>query len=131
MNDVCPHCDRGSKDLHIGKSSAGWCFSLHVDPELGINNLGDWRERWKKEGTAIVDEYGEIIEPTDMLRIITERYREQDWKDHTWFGYDDEDDFHQSNHSERGPNGLLRHKIDGHCIGHGCGTYDYITGEFS
>lgn len=28
--------------LHIGKSSAGWCFSLHIIPELGIRDLSDW-----------------------------------------------------------------------------------------
>jgi hypothetical protein len=36
------------------------------------------------------------------------------------------------NYSERGPNFLLRHRVNGrHCIGHGPGTYDYIAGEFS
>jgi hypothetical protein len=32
--------DEDSDDcLHIGKSSLGWCFSLHVIPERGINTL--------------------------------------------------------------------------------------------
>ena len=36
------------------------------------------------------------------------------------------------NYAEPGPNGLVRAKINGvHCIGHGEGTWDYITGEFS
>lgn len=47
-------------------------------------------------------------------------------------GYINEEDFHKCNQSERGPNGLLRHKIDGkHCISHGQGTWDCIVGEFS
>lgn len=37
----------------------------------------------------------------------------------------------QRNNAVPGPNNLLRHKIDQHCIGHGDGTYDYLVGEFS
>ena len=41
-------------------------------------------------------------------------------------------EFHKANHSEPGPKGLLRHKLDPqHCIGHGHGTWDLIVGEFS
>jgi hypothetical protein len=47
-------------------------------------------------------------------------------------GYDSWLQFHQMNHSEKGPKGLLRHKIEGgHCIKHGVGTWDCILGEFS
>jgi len=36
------------------------------------------------------------------------------------------------NQAEPGPDGLARHKVnDGHCIGHGEGTWDLIIGEFS
>ncbi len=39
--------------------------------------------------------------------------------------------FYQKNHSEEGPHGLLRLKIDNtFCVGHGSGTYDYCVGEF-
>ena len=30
--------------LHIGKSSYGWHFSLCIYPELGINDLEDWKK---------------------------------------------------------------------------------------
>ena len=30
------------EDLHIGKSSMGWVFSLRVYPERGIHSLYDW-----------------------------------------------------------------------------------------
>lgn len=41
----CPTCGRQDPPLHIGKSSAGWCFSLHVIPELGLNDWPEW-EAW-------------------------------------------------------------------------------------
>jgi hypothetical protein len=136
----CECCGRPFEPLHIGKSSSGWCFSLHVIPEEGINNLDDWRERWSRRSAFIRDEYGKTITAQVMESSITERNRsglDASWDRVNWWNspfsrYLSEEDFHRSNHSERGPNLLLRHKVDGrHCIGHGPGTYDYIVGEFS
>ena len=102
----CSCCGRPFEPLHIGKSSGGWAFSLHVMPEDCINTLDDWRELWSKKGAFIRNEYGEHIHPEDMEQIITQRQR----KDRV----------------------LYRHDIDGkHCLGHGPGAWDYITGEFS
>lgn len=130
----CECCDRPYEPLHIGKSSGGWCFSLHVMPEDGINTLDDWRALWSAPGAYIRNEYGERFIPDEMERIITERSNDRGWDHRQWslMGYANEAHFHNRNHSERGPAGLLRHKIDGrHCIGHGEGTWDYIVGEFS
>ncbi len=117
---------------HIGKSSAGWCFSLHVDPSDGIFALHDIKHLWF--GKTIKDEYGSTISKKEMLAIITERSwerRSAEEMNKDPF-YESWDEFHSVNGSEDGPNGLLRHKIDGnHCIGHGDGTYDYLIGEFS
>lgn len=105
--DCCERCGRSSDKLHIGKSSAGWCFSLHVEPNEGINTLEDWQKRWSQPSARIVDEYGDIIPAEQMMQTIVER---------KWHGGD----------------GLRRHEIDGkHCLGHGPGTYDFITGWFS
>jgi hypothetical protein len=135
LANYCEHCGRSDppKELHIGKSSAGWCFSLHVYPEQGIHTLDDWGAIWAN-GT-IFDEYGDELTRLEMLAVITTgRSSTKDW-DSRWAsnsGYFSEEAFHRSNHSERGPNGLLRHRIDGsHCIGHGPGPYDYIVGDFS
>ena len=130
----CKECGHVAEEVHIGKSSSGWCFSLHVDPNEGINNLGDWIERFRRPNSYIRDEYGKAMTPEEMLERITERkgkpHEERQYLDSFYRG---EADFHNRNHSERGPSGLLRHRIDGtgHCVGHGDGTYDYITGEFS
>lgn len=103
----CECCGRPFEPLHIGKSSGGWCFTLHVMPEDSINTLDDWRELWSKPGALIRNEYDERISIEDMEAVITKR---------SWRGGQ-----------------LMRHELDqyGHCIGHGPGTWDYCTGEFS
>lgn len=130
--DTCSECGRSDKQMHIGKSSAGWCFSLHVeaDAECGPTNMNDWLRLFNEPRNSIEDEYGRAVGFEDMRDTIAERA----WKDKKDepHGYDDWGDFHRRNHSEDGPNGLLRSVIDGsHCIGHGSGTWDLITGDFS
>lgn len=113
-----------TETLHIGKSSAGWCFALHVYPERGITNLEDWLDLLCDPYAVIEDEYERWISPSKMLEQITLR---------SWaYAYTHSPEFHMQNCSEPGPNGLLRCKVDGvRCIGHGEGTYDYIIGDFS
>ena len=119
--DRCPTCKRGDQ-IHIGKSSAGWVFSLHVYPKDDLHSLEDWINVWRI-GT-IVDEYDETISADEMLRTITERARPG--------GPDQPPEWYAQNSAEPGPNRLARHKIDGrHCIGHGAGTWDLMIGEFS
>lgn len=128
--NICPTCGRADeKELHIGKSSAGWCFSLHVIPEEGLNNLADWEKRFFLDGiTEIKNEYHELVSKKEMLSIIADR----SWKEQeSPYGYRDWADFHRSNYSTAGPKGLVRHAIGSHCIGHGEGTWDLVTGEFS
>ena len=130
----CPCCGATEEPLHIGKSSWGWCFSLHVDRHLGIKTLEDWIERFNREGSHIRDEYGGTVEVDEMMRVITQRGKPAptDWERIVQVGlYKSEEDFHRKNHSERGPNNLLRHQIGELCVGHGEGTWDYIEGEFS
>ena len=121
----CKECGRPYEAKHIGKSSAGWCFSLHVIPEEGINDLEDWKKLWNQEEAVIKNQYGTTFDPTILEREITERGTPGKTS-HTfsiWL---------KKNSAEDGPNGLVRHRIDGiHCIGHGKGTWDLIIGEFS
>ena len=125
----CDACERPKGDgVHIGKSSAGWVFALHVYPspiysddvpdDVRIGSLDDWRALFGKPGGVIVNEYGDLVTADAMVKTITER---------TWPGAPDMDPFVQS-----GPNGLRRSTIDGfHTIGHGGGTWDLCVGEFS
>lgn len=120
---TCPHCGRGADKLHIGKSSAGWCFGLHVMPEIELNDLPDWKARWSKPTSVITNEYDDVVSAEDMEKTITER---------SWKGSELGPGWYSVNHAQPGPNGLARHSIgEGHCIGHGSGSYDLITGEFS
>ena len=118
----CECCGHADEPLHIGKSSAGWCFGLHVIPENGIDDLDDWEELWERPGSWIVDEYGDQLTPAEMRKIITER---------TWPHKKDNFDY-RGNYAVPGPKGLIRHLVDGrHCIKHGVGTWDCEIGEFS
>lgn len=122
-NDTCPTCGHRETPLHIGKSSAGWCFSLHVYPEMGINDLPDWVERWSAPDVVIRDEYGQEVSPDEMLRACTARSMRNSapWSDADYAGIG----------GIRGPNNLIRQRLDDRCVKHGEGTWDCFVGEFS
>lgn len=133
--DVCPVCKRGDDPLHIGKSSAGWCFGLHVYPEASweteqvIEGLDAWKALWAQEGSIIKDEYGDIVTAEQMENIVTKRSTTHTYPD---MFYKTAEEFYEENHAAPGPNGLARHRIDGRfCIGHGEGTWDLLVGEYS
>lgn len=129
LQPPCECCGRPYEEKHIGKSSAGWCFSLRVYPDEGINTLQDWQKFW--EGKTIKNEYGDVVSEAEMLDAITNRSSSNDWSK-TPYMYSSWSDFHNQNHSQQGDKGLLRHRVDNRfCIGHGEGTYDYLIGEFS
>ncbi len=123
---TCHCCGHKKEPLHIGKSSYGWCFSLHVEP--GIEDfppdLYGWEVLFGSDKYYIEDEYGDKLTVDEMMDEITKRSHPNP---NSWDDYRLED-----NGAEPGPNNLVRHKVDGrHCVGHGEGTWDYITGEFS
>ena len=98
--------------IHIGKSSGGWCFALHVYPENAIRTFDDWKALADKliaSGWRIEDEYRTVVSLDELWRIV----ERADYK---------EDDAQR----------LRRHKpAEGYCIGNGEGYYDYIVGDFS
>jgi len=121
---TCEHCG-ALEELHIGKSSGGWCFALRVYPDKDINNWTDWLQYLTK--VEIYDEYDHIISLDDFIHCVTKRSFPR-----TKFS-EVSQQFLDSNYAVRGPNGLLRHRIKDSCIciGHGEGTYDYMVREFS
>ena len=123
---TCPHCGHKKEPLHIGKSSYGWCFALHVEHDIDDfpHDLNDWENLFCYKDYHIEDEYGDEITVDEMMDWISKRSHPNP---NTW------DDYELNlNGAEPGPNNLVRHKVDGrHCVGHGEGTWDYITGEFS
>lgn len=69
--EPCECCGRAFDDRHIGKSSAGWCFTLRVYPEDGINTLDDWEKLW--ESGVITDEYDTVVPVSAMKARIRNR----------------------------------------------------------
>ena len=120
----CSCCGRDDPALHIGKSSGGWCFSLHVTEE--ITSLEDWKQEFKNG--VIKDEYDRVLTHEEILAVITER----SWPNRSFSGwpYKTASEFYEKNYAEPGPNNLLRHKLGGSCVGHGEGTWDLISSEF-
>jgi len=122
----CPHCGDeiivGRDDsLHIGKSSGGWCFTLHVIPEERLHTWEDWKEFLKHK--VIVDEYGDEMTLNEFRPVVEDR----EWGRRITRS----DEEMRRNHAVPGPNNLVRHAIDGrHCVGHGSGTWDLCVGEF-
>lgn len=129
----CECCGRPFEPKHIGKSSYGWCFGLHVIPEEGIHSLDDWRKLWSAPGAMIKDKDGNVVKVADIEKLITGKEFNRDWDDPLWWSplYQDEADFHRKNFSQRGPNGLLRARISQYCVAHGDGPWDCIVGDFS
>lgn len=121
---ICSHCG-GYRDrdvFHIGKSSPGWCFALHVDDELDVHDLVDWQDLWLTGGT-IVNEYDDVISSERMTEIITIREGHMEKPKLSAFC--------KANHAIPGPNRLARRIVDGrYCVGHGEGTWDKVAGYF-
>jgi hypothetical protein len=111
---------------HIGKSSAGWCFALHVDREDDIRSLSDWLRRFAMRGSRIENEYGDPITTEEMVHVICCRGNAS-----AEGGVERSQVFLAANHALEGPRGLLRSKLDSMCVGYGRGTWDLIEGEFS
>jgi hypothetical protein len=97
----CSTCDCRGRGRHIGKSSGGWCFALRVYPDEGIRFLDDWIRLFEKRDVLILDEYNQRVSVFEMLETILNR-----------------------------PASSQRHEINGVCIQHGRGPYDYMEGEF-
>jgi hypothetical protein len=124
---TCEHCGRRDTGIHIGKSSAGWCFGLHVyDPkrdDYDIPSLAAWEKLWNQPGSEVLNEYGETVTPERMLFIVTDRsHPDRDWST------PDNRDFLRSNNAAPGPNGLARHTYGN--VMAGDGTYDLCWYEF-
>ena len=118
--DPCPTCGHNANEpIHIGKSSTGWCFSLHVYPKTGLpENLIEWINLFDCDGSSIIKDENEVrITIKEMIAVILCRWR---------FGGG-----YSSEGAVQGPLNLLRRRRDQGCIEHGCGTYDLVVGDFS
>ena len=109
--------------LHIGKSSGGWCFSLHIIPDRGITDITKWVPYLLDKDRVIINEYCERITYEEMLETITNRRRPDPC---TWT-----QEMYDRNYAEPGPNNLVRHSVGRGCVRQGAGTWDCAEGIFS
>ena len=125
--NTCDHCGRSEKTLHIGKSSTGWAFLLHVDPtgETCPRNWSEWAALIAKPGerNRVTDEDGREYTLPELVEVVMHRKgattleTSNNTADGRWFD--------KSTH-------LWRVTVDGdRCIETGDGTYDLIVGEFN
>ena len=129
--EKCPCCGHAKRRLHLGKMSSGWVFALHVIPEEGLGSLYDWDQFLVQTRAAIIDEGGRVVDWPTLWRQIKTRRWEEPWASGVYPCYRSEEEFLQMNQAERGPNNLLRSKIDGiHCVGYDS-MCDLIVGDFS
>ena len=104
IENACPHCGRHER-LHIGKSSAGWCFAVNVHPDRGIETWEAWKDLLTQSKATIINEYDEPVSLDELIYNVENRSH---------------------------PNGLKRHEVDGrYCVSNGVGTWDCLTGDFS
>lgn len=88
-------------ELHLGKSSKNWAFTLHVHPDVSLATLDDWLELLSDPMTKIRNENDLWITKDEFEKIVRERPV------------------------------LHRHPVDGEfCIAHG-DTWDCCLGDFS
>ena len=120
----CKECGHSQDKIHIGKSSAGWYFQLHVTEEL--TSLEDWIALFYSGKGRIYDEIGGRVDAIDMIDYIcnrglkTQKTREELEKMAFTEG------------CLVGSNNLFRMRVTpGRCVGHGIGTWDLVQGEFS
>lgn len=115
--------DETGERQHIGKSSVGWVFLVHVYADDGIRTLDDWQQRWQQPNTHIESEYGERRTPTEMLHWITARA----------FPHAPTPQSLAENMADAGPRNLMRPRMGGwsRCTGHGDGTWSYIDADFT
>jgi len=72
--NICNSCGRYN-ELHIGKSSYGWAFSLRIYIDENIRTLSDWKKLWQDPKNLIFDEYDNAITVDEMISCITDRQR--------------------------------------------------------
>ena len=108
---------------HIGKSSYGWVFSLHVDHDRGIYDLDDMLPMLTDSKRIIVDEDGKEISLVKLMLTIMGRSMDK---------LPTELPSYYSRNAILGEKNLLRSELGhNHCVKHGAGTWDCIIGDFS
>lgn len=72
-SEKCPTCGHDPvEEVHLGKSSMGWVYTLQAFPDLGITTLDQVVERMG-DTPAIFDEYGRQLSLEKWLVVVRDR----------------------------------------------------------
>ena len=71
----CDHCGRDDGARHVGKSSFGWRFTLHVYDD--VPDLAAWIAKFNEPGSTLKDEYGRDVTSVQLFDLI---YAKRDGK---------------------------------------------------
>jgi hypothetical protein len=61
------------EELHFGKSSGGWVFTVRQHPDHGLFTLYDWMALLTSPYNTVSDEYGNVIAVIDLLNVVINR----------------------------------------------------------
>jgi hypothetical protein len=118
------------EQIHLGKSSYGWVFALHVYPNAGVRSWDDVQTLCRvltENGWVLVDEYGDNLSVEDFIAVVTDRDPIEPSDERTPYSRAVADDSLYD-----GVVGLWRSRPDGqYCLGNGTGTWDFHFGSFS
>jgi hypothetical protein len=118
-SERCNCCDHKPDDFHIGKSSYGWYFTMHVT--YTITNFQDMLIFLVDNRYNIYNEYGDKVELEDIIRTICCRSGNNTAENY----------YENSIYCELGQYGLVKFKVGFGCIGSSeINPIDYVPGDF-
>jgi len=76
---ICSTCGRPEQEIHLGKMSWGWKFTLQAN---GFEYYKTWKEmkKWLK-GKDIFDEYNEKVTLEDFIKWVEDRQKTREPQD--------------------------------------------------
>lgn len=78
--EKCPTCGHKPEDIHLGKSSMGWQFSFQYNGGQYYKTVGEMRI-WLAD-KKIVDEYGGEVLHEEFWKMVEEKQRNPENKNH-------------------------------------------------
>jgi len=97
---TCDHCSKKGMAYHLGKSSTGWAFALHIEPSMNLYDLEDIITFLIQKKATIIDERNSYCSLEDWLGLVVDLHPE------------------------------VKHREDGKRCLVGSGTFDLLEGEF-
>ena len=79
--NVCPHCLRPEKTLHLGKNSYGWNFLLQANDDYYKRSWYVMKDWLLHTDGIIENEYGEIIHKHKFIELVEDNQKYKPHKD--------------------------------------------------